>query len=203
MTAPSPLGLYQPGTTILHRLTPGPKLVGLFVLGIAVLTVRGPWTGVGFLALSLVLAMLARLSLGSIARTLRGFAIVALLLVGFNAWQNGWPLAVEVVADLFALILAATVLTATTAVDDLLDTIVRGLGPFRRIGIDPERVGLTFSLMLRAVPGTLELAAETRDAARARGLERSIRARTTPLVLRVVAQARDTGDALHARGILD
>jgi len=98
---------------------------------------------------------------------------------------------------------AATVLTATTSVDDLLDSIVRGLRPFRRFGVDPDRVGLTFSLMLRAVPETLDLAAETRDAARARGLERSIRARTTPLVLRVVARARDTGDALHARGVVD
>lgn len=203
MSAMTPLGLYQPGTTVLHRMTPGPKLIGLFVLGIAVLTVRGPWTGIGFLFFSLALALAARLSLRSMAKTLRSFALVAVLLLGFNAWQNGWNLAIEVVADLFALILAATVLTATTAVDDLLDTIVRGLGPFRRIGVDPERVGLAFSLMLRAVPGTLELAAETRDAARARGLERSLRARTTPLVLRVVARARDTGDALHARGIVD
>ncbi|MFH7322647.1 energy-coupling factor transporter transmembrane component T family protein [Aeromicrobium sp. JJY06] len=199
----SPLGLYQPGTSPLHRLTPGPKLVGLFLLAVAVLVAKGPWTGVAFVALALVLAALGSLSPRSLLRALRPFLIVAVLLLAFNAWQNGWPRAVEVVADLTALILAATVLTATTAVNDLLDTIVRSLRPFRRLGVDPDRVGLTFSLMLRALPGTIELAAETRDAARARGLERSIRARTIPLVLRVVARARDTGDALHARGVLD
>ena len=43
----------------------------------------------------------------------------------------------------------------------------------------------------------------TRDAARARGLERNPRAYLTPLVIRVVAHARATGDALHARGIGD
>ncbi|WP_313405439.1 energy-coupling factor transporter transmembrane protein EcfT [Aeromicrobium sp.] len=199
----TPLGLHQPGSSLLHRLTPGPKLVGLLVLSILVLAVHGPWTAVGFVAFTLALAAVAGLSLGSIVGALRRFAVVAALLLGFNAWQNGWPRAVEVVGDLTALILAATVLTATTAVNDLLDTIVRALGPFRRFGVDPERVGLVFSLTLRALPGTLELASETRDAARARGLERSIRARTTPLVLRVVARARDTGDALHARGITD
>lgn len=199
----SPLGLYQPGTSPLHRLTPGPKLVGLFLLAVAVLVAKGPWTGVAFVALALVLAALGSLSPRSLLRALRPFLIVAVLLLAFNSWQNGWPRAVEVVADLTALILAATVLTATTAVNDLLDTIVRSLRPFRRLGVDPDRVGLTFSLMLRALPGTIELAAETRDAARARGLERSIRARTIPLVLRVVARARDTGDALHARGVLD
>lgn len=199
----TPLGLYQPGTSPLHRLTPGPKLIGLFLLAVAVLVAKGPWTGLGFVALAIALAALGSLSPGSVLRALRPFAIVAVLLLGFNAWQNGWPRAVEVVADLTALILAATVLTATTAVNDLLDTIVRALGPFRRLGVDPDRVGLTFSLMLRALPGTIDLAAETRDAARARGLERSIRARTIPLVLRVVARARDTGDAIHARGVLD
>ncbi|WP_286930895.1 MULTISPECIES: energy-coupling factor transporter transmembrane component T family protein [Aeromicrobium] len=199
----TPLGMYQPGTSPLHRLSPGPKLVGLFLLAIAVLVAKGPWTGVGFVVLAIALAALGSLSPSSVLRALRPFVIVAILLLTFNAWQNGWPRAVEVVADLTALILAATVLTATTAVNDLLDTIVRSLGPFRRFGVDPDRVGLTFSLMLRALPGTIELAAETRDAARARGLERSIRARTIPLVLRVVARARDTGDALHARGVLD
>jgi len=199
----TPLGLYQPGTSPLHRLTPGPKLVGLFLLAVAVLVATGPWTGVAFVALALVLAALASLSPRSLLRALRPFLIVAVLLLAFNAWQNGWPRAIEVVADLTALILAATVLTATTAVNDLLDTIVRSLRPFRRLGVDPDRVGLTFSLMLQALPGTIELAAETRDAARARGLERSLRARTIPLVLRVVARARDTGDALHARGVLD
>ncbi|MFS0886793.1 energy-coupling factor transporter transmembrane component T family protein [Aeromicrobium sp. 179-A 4D2 NHS] len=199
----STLGMYQPGTSPLHRLSPGPKLVALLVLAIVVLALKGPWSGLAFVGVSLALAALGRLSLRSVARALRGFAIVAVMLLAFNAWQNGWPRAVEVVADLVALILAATVLTATTAVNDLLDTIVRSLAPFRRFGVDPQRVGLTFSLVLRAVPGTLELAAETRDAARARGLERSMRARTTPLVLRAVARARDTGDALHARGVLD
>ena len=64
-------------------------------------------------------------------------------------------------------------------------------------------VALAFSLMIRSIPLILELAAETRDAARARGLERSPRAYLTPLVLRVVAHARATGDALHARGLGD
>lgn len=199
----APLGVYQPGTSLLHRTTPGPKLIALLAFSVAVLTVHGPRSALGFVAVVLVLAAIARLSARSLLGALRRFAVVAVLLLGFNAWQNGWPRAVEVVGDLTALILAATVLTATTAANDLLDTIVRALGPFRRVGADPERVGLAFSLTLRAIPGTLDLAAETRDAARARGLERSLRARTTPLVLRVVARARETGDALHARGITD
>ena len=40
-------------------------------------------------------------------------------------------------------------------------------------------------------------------AARARGLERSPRALVVPIALRTVARAQTTGEALHARGILD
>ena len=68
---------------------------------------------------------------------------------------------------------------------------------------DADAVALAFSLMIRAIPTTIAIADETRDAAVARGLERSPRARLTPLVIRVVAHARATGDALQARGIGD
>ena len=44
---------------------------------------------------------------------------------------------------------------------------------------------------------------QTGDAARARGLERDPRARLVPLVVRSVAHARATGEALDARGIGD
>ena len=40
-------------------------------------------------------------------------------------------------------------------------------------------------------------------AARARGLDRNLRAYATPLVLRMVAHARHTGEALQARGLGD
>lgn len=85
----------------------------------------------------------------------------------------------------------------------MIDAITRWLQPFRRFGVRPDLVALAFSLMIRGIPLTLQVAAETRDAARARGLERNPRAYLTPLVIRVVAHARATGDALHARGIGD
>ena len=85
-----------------------------------------------------------------------------------------------------------------------MDAVVRGLRPFRRLGVDPESVGLAFSLMLRAIPSTLTLAEEARDAAAgAAASSARPRARLVPLVVRVVARARETGDALHARGVGD
>ena len=134
---------------------------------------------------------------------MRGLLIVVVLMAAYTIWQQGWERAVELTSDLVALVLLATVLTATTPVDEVLDAVTRLVRPLRRVGIDPERVGLAFALALRAVPTTFDLARQTGDAARARGLERDPRARLVPLVVRSVAHARATGEALDARGIGD
>jgi biotin transport system permease protein len=199
----SPLGTYRPGTTALHRIPAGPKLGLLAGYGIVTVVVRGPWSAVGFLTFSLLLVGVARLPVQPVLRSLRPLLVVVVLVAAFQVWQRGWPTAVHVVGDLLALVIAALVFTGTTRVDAMLDAIVRGLGPFRRLGINPEKIALAFSLMIAAIPGILLIAHETRAAAKARGLERNPRALLVPMAIRTVAQAYETGAALHARGIGD
>ena len=197
------LGLYRPGSTLLHRAPAGTKLLALLVAGVVVVVVRGPASGLVALVVAVALVAWSGTGLRVLLSTLRGILVVAGLLAAYQAWQHGWPRAVESVTDLVALVLLATVLTVTTPIDEVLDAVTATLRPLRRLGVDPERVALAFSLMIRAIPTTIGLADQTRDAAVARGLQRDPRARLVPLVIRVVAQARATGDALHARGIGD
>lgn len=203
MTAPALLGDYRPGTTWLHRLGPGAKLLGLCACAVLLVAVRWPPLAVGAVVVALALAFASGIGWRGAVSTLRGVLLVAVLLGGWLVWQHGWQRAVDSVGDLLALVLLASVLTRTTSVDDMLDTVTGALMPFRRLGADPERTALTFSLMIRAIPSTLEVAEETRHAALARGMARSPRARLVPLVIRVVARARATGEALTARGIDD
>ena len=202
MTTPV-LGAYRPGGSVIHRLRPGAKLLGLFALGLAVVFVPGWPTALAALGLGIALACVAGMGWRGVLAALRGFALVAVLLFAFQTWQNGWERGVEVVADLLALILAASAVTASTATDDMLDTLIWALGPLRPLGVSPERVALAFSLAFRAIPLAIDIARETRAAARARGLDRKLRAYATPLVLRMVAHARHTGEALQARGLGD
>jgi biotin transport system permease protein len=196
----SPLGAYLPGSGPLHRLRPGAKLLGLFGFAIAVVSTTGVPLTAAWLGIAVVLAVLAGLRGRDFWRVARGFALIAVPLFAFQAWQHGWERGAEVVGDLFAMILAASAVTASTAVEDTLDTITWALGPLRRLGAKPERVALAFSLVIRAIPTILGVARETQSAARARGLERDPRARLMPLVLRTVAHAQLTGEALSARG---
>jgi biotin transport system permease protein len=195
------LGLHRPGATPLHRLPAGAKLLGLLGAGVVVVVLRGPVSSIVLLVGAALLLARSGAGVGPTLRALRGILLVAAALGAYQVWQQGWPQAVESVGDLLTLVLLATVLTVTTPVDEILDAVTRALRPLRRLGVDADQVALAFALMVRAVPTTIEIADETRDAALARGLQHDPRARLTPMVIRVVAHARATGDALHARGI--
>lgn len=203
MTVTSPLGAYIAKSGPLHRLRPGAKLLGLFVLAFAVVSSGGWIATTASLAFGILLSLLAGLRGRDFWRVARGFSLIAIPLFAFQTWSSGLLRGYEVVGDLFALILAASAVTASTRASDMLDTISRALRPLARFGVNTERVALTFSLTIRMIPAIQELSRDTQAAARARGVERSPRARTVPLVLRTVAQAQLTGEALQARGIGD
>ena len=203
MSPPGLVGIQQPGTTLLHRLPVGPKLAGLAVVSLAIVVVRSMPAAWVFLAVALVAAVVAKVQIRTLVRATRAVVLVAVVVAGFQWWLHGRDRAIESLVDLLALALAAVVVTATTPVNTMLDAVVRWVTTLRRFGVDPGRVALTFGLAVQALPGTLALATETRDAARARGLGRHPRAFLTPFVIRVVARAHETGDALHARGLGD
>jgi len=205
-------GAYRPGSSPLHRLRPGAKLLGLFAFGVAIVAAPAVCRGLGVaawpvvlvaLGLGLLSALVAGLRGRELGRVTRGFALIGILLFAFQAWQRGWESGVAVVAGILALILAASAVTASTAVDDMLDTVTFALRPLRPFGVSPDRVALAFALAIRSLPLAFQLAAETRDAARARGLERSPRALLVPFVLRMVAHSSRTGAAMQARGLDD
>jgi len=199
----SPLGSYIPRPSPLHRLRPGAKLIGLFVFAAVAIALRSVPSAAVALALGAGLSLMAGMRGRQLGRVTGRFLIVGVLLFAFQAWQHGWVSGFAVVGTLFALILAASALTASTAVADLIDTIVWAIGPLRRFGAKPERVALAFSLVITGIPTLLGIAHETSSAAKARGLERSPRAYVVPLVLRAVAHAQLTGEAMQARGLGD
>lgn len=196
-------GLFRPGTSVLHRAPAGAKLALLAVFTTVLVVARSPLAvAVGAVVCGLGFAAAGWSPLVALQQVwpLRWLLLV---LVPFQFWTAGWRAAVVVVGTLAVAVAAACLLTLTTRVGDLLDTLVRLLGPLRLVGVDPERAGLTLALAVRSVPVIGAVAREVADARRARGLERSVRALAVPLVVRAVRHAERTGDALAARGFDD
>lgn len=196
------VGVYQPGDSVLHRAPVGLKLGALMVFSLSIVLVRSMPASWAFLAVALILGLVGRIQLVTLARAARTVLLFAAFIGALQWLWYGRDKAIETFVDLVALSLAAVVVSATTPVNAMLDAFIRWITPLRRVGVDPERVALAFGLAIQALPGTVALAVETRDAARARGV-RHPRAFLTPFVIRVVARAHETGDALHARGIGD
>lgn len=198
-----PGGAYMAGSSPLHRMPAGSKLAGLAVACTALVMVRTPLS-VGVAAICVAgLYALARLGVAAAwaqVRPLRWFVLV-LLVVQLLITDAGT--AVSLTARIVLAVALAGLVTVTTRTNDLLAAMERGLAPLRRIGVDPARVSLMMSLAIRSVPVVAGLAAGVRDAQRARGHERSLRAFAVPLVVGVLRHADALGEALQARGLDD
>lgn len=194
---------YQAGDSYLHRARPGWKLLGVLVLTTALVAIPRP-VAVGVAALGVVaVALTSGLGLRTLGSLVWPLRWIVLILTPFQVWTAGWERAVVVVGGLVVAIAAAGIVTLTTRVADMMDTIVAVLRPFERLGIDSDRVGLAMALALRSIPVIHRTMGECSEARRARGLERSPRALLVPFVVRTVRHAERVGEALVARGLDD
>lgn len=192
---------YHSGNSVVHRAPLWLKAAALLAVAVACFAGSSAAVTTATLAAVVVVHAAARLPAARLWKPVRLMLVFLLLIGGYQWWQSGPLTAWRVVAAILATVLAANLLTATTPVETLLDGLAKLVQPLRRLGADPERFALTVSLMLRSIPFIIGAFDDVRDAARARGLERNLRARTLPVMISTVAYARQTGEALAARGL--
>lgn len=198
------LGLYRPGTSLVHRAPAGLKLLLLFGLGVSSVWLQDRWwAGLSVLGVIMIGYLLAGFTPGLMVRQLRPMAIILLFTAAMHVLVADWQRALAVAAMIAALVCAAALVTLTTTMTALIDVVVRLAGPLRRLGVDPERVGLILLLGVRCVPVVAGIAREVREAQIARGAARSYRAFAVPLLVRALRDADAIGDALVARGFAE
>lgn len=195
------LANYVPGQSLIHRAPLALKFLLVFGCGLASFIVVDWRVSLAVLAGLCGLFLLTGAGLKKLWAAIRPLAAVLVVIGVFQWWMLGAPTAARIVLNILVCVVAASLLTATTPVQRLLDGVVRTAGPFRRFGADPERFALTIAIMLRSIPYIAGTFADVRDSARARGLERNPRALILPVFITSVAFARQTGEALAARGL--
>ena len=196
------LGMYVPGSSLLHRTPLWLKAVLCVTLSTAVLLVREPAATAAGLALMLILLGLgARMSPLRLGGVLLPLLPVLGLLAAYQVFTGNPEAAFVLPGNIAVCVLAARLLTLTTPGQELLDGLVYLVGPLRRVGADPERFALALAIMVRSIPYLVGSLSDLRDAAKARGLQRSPRAVVIPVVVNAVAYAHATGQALVARGL--
>ena len=105
--------------------------------------------------------------------------------------------------SIFSAILIAFLLTLTSTVDEIMDSVETSLAPLGRFGFPVENVTLAMSLTIRLIPLMFATVGEVLDARKARGAGFSISAFGTPVLIRSIRRARAIGEALQARGFGD
>lgn len=199
----SPLGLYQPGTSVLHRLAAGWKLLALLIFATIIFALHSPtWLGTAgaLVALGYPLTGIPGRRISQIVRTVLPLTVMLFLV---QWWLLGLTSATAVCLRLADALMAANLFTLTTKIDDLVSAVERALGPLRRLGIRPESVGLLVGLTLQAISVLSAIASDTRDAQRARNAERSVSAFAVPFLVRTLRHSDELGEALAARGMGD
>lgn len=201
------LTLYRPGDGWLHRMPAGPKALLQLALCLAVSLLPSTWWAAAA-ALATSLAVYAAAGLGPGLSGIRE--------LGRQIFALRWIIAVTIVSQLLflgiesavantarvtAAIVLAALLVITTRVTALLNAVERGLGPLRRLRLDPQRAALLLTVALTTIPILAKLARDVREAQRARGARAGLRTFAIPFLVMALKHADELGEALTARGV--
>lgn len=199
----APIGLYHPGSSVLHRLPAGPKLLLMLAAIIGLFWLRQPWQ-LGAAAVVVAIGyVVARIPLRLAAAQLWPLRYVVVVVAILQILLSDWRSAVAVCGTLIIGVAIAALVTLTTRVSAMLDAVTAAMRPLRRFGADPDRTGLVLAMTIRCIPLMVDIIHAVSEARMARGVGFSVKAVAAPAVVRALRSADALGDALIARGLDD
>ncbi|WP_104084277.1 energy-coupling factor transporter transmembrane protein EcfT [Cryobacterium sp. Y11] len=196
------IGLYSPGSSLIHR---APTLLKLFLLSLCVVVIgTSPDLRVvgGAAAGALLLFLIARVPMRAAAGQIAPILLILLVAVPIQGLLSGWLVATLMAGRLLVAVALAALFTMTTTVTAVLEAFQRLLRPFRRF-VDADRVGLLVALTIRCIPLVSDIVREVLEARTARGTQWSLMSIAVPVVVRSLYAADALGEALIARGLDD
>jgi biotin transport system permease protein len=194
--------LFGQNTSPIHRAAPGPKLLALIVLILAV-----SWSPLAGLALTAALYALAFKGLNKFFEQLWALKLlIALITIPQLLFGTPWPIVFDSTVRITDAILLATLFSLTTKTQALLDSIESALNskplrPLTRLGLKPETVSLAFAMTMNAIPMIMKFVGQIKEAQSARGLKPTPVRMTIPLLVSSLKYSDEFAEALTARGV--
>lgn len=219
-------GRYIPNDTVIHKLDPRIKIIGLLLLIIALFLPAG-WIGYAVIGLVIVDSLyLAKLSFSYVWKAIKPMLIMMVFLAVINglllhtgevAFTIGkisiyWDAIYQtlyIVVRLLYMITLTTILTATTKPLDLTLGIEELLKPFNKV-IPAHTIAMMISIALRFIPTLIEETQRIMKAQQSRGVDldegkltekiMAILSLIVPLFISAFQRAEDLANAMEARG---
>ena len=211
------IGQFYPAESVIHRLDPRVKVVGVLAYLISLFLFRG---FVGYAVVTVFLGTVIVLSKVPLRYIVRGMKPILFNLFGTSGdvvfhwkfititWQ-GIRKAVFMSMRLSYLIVGSSVLTYTTSPIDLTDGIERLLSPLAKLKVPVHTFAMMMSLALRFIPILLEEANRIINAQSARGADfeegrlwqrmRAMVSILVPLLVSATRRAYELANAMEAR----
>lgn len=219
------IGQFYPVDSVIHRIDPRVKIVGVLMYLISLFLFRGFF---GYGVVTLFLAVVIVLSKVPFSYVIRGMKPILFLLIitalfnlfgtrgdvafqwGFISitWQ-GMRKALFMAMRLIYLIIGSSMLTYTTTPNQLTDAIEKLLKPLEKIRVPVHDFAMMMSLALRFIPILLEEANRIINAQTARGADfeegkiwhrmRAMVSILVPLLVSATRRAYDLANAMEAR----
>ena len=181
------IGQYYQGESLIHKLDPRMKVVGVLVYLISLFCFRYV---IGFLVAGLFFVLVLKLSRVPFRYVIKGLKPILFLLLftaalnllwtpGETIWRfgilnltkEGIYKCVFMALRLILLIIGSSLLTLTTTPNQLTDAMEHLLGPLKRFGAPVHEVAMMMSIALRFIPILLEETDKIMKAQMARGAD--------------------------------
>ena len=220
------LGRYLPYDSIMHRMDPRAKILGLLLVLISIFFDAG-FSGYFLIALFCYLALkLSKISLSYLIKSIKPmlFMMCFLAVINIFVMRTGEVLftigsfaiyikaitqTAYIVIRLILIVAMTTVVTATTKPLDLTLGIEHLLSPFKRFGFPAHEVAMMISIALRFIPTLLEETERIMKAQASRGVDfkegklmekiSAIISLIVPLFISAFSRAEELANAMEAR----
>lgn len=187
---------YYPSNSPIHRLSSTVKLCCLVAFSSALFLTSNLFLLSISLLFTLFLYLIAKVPLQKLLTLLRPICMVLIVaLISYNSWIIG----LKAVIRLGVLILFSSLITLTTRITEITDSIEKLLVLLAHTGLDHRKISLALSLTLRLIPVISRSFKEVRTAQRARGLERNFITIVIPTIIKTLKMAENIAEAIEAR----
>ena len=207
-----PLGHYVDKNTVVHRLKPTTKIVFIMVM-VVVITVLSrtigshvTTLGLAILGIEILVTVgifaLAHIPLSVAASQLLPVIPILAFITVFQAWSAGWWSALSLATSLLVSVALALILTLTTRIGDMIESLDRALRPLARFHVPVNAISVAIAITIRLIPLQMENIRVVIEARRARS-SRGLRAFALPMIIHSIRRAEAMGEALESRGFDD
>lgn len=195
------LTLISPHETLLHRVSAGYKLATLPLAAILVFQLESPSALLAVLAVAAgIYAGLGRAFFRQGLSMLRALLPFVVIVTAWHSWTADIEGGVVVILRMIITVSLANLVTMTSRLSDIIDTVERVASPLSRIGINTKALSIAIALTIRFIPVLAQKIELITYAWRARSGRRPGWRIFIPVMLSVLDDANHVADALGARG---